>query len=44
LPKHPRAETINYALSQWAELNGFCSDGAVPIDNNVSERKMKRVV
>jgi transposase len=26
------------------ELNIFCSDGAVPIDNNVSEREMKRVV
>ena len=44
LPKHPMAEAINYALSQWAELNVFCSDGAVPIDNNVSEREMKRVV
>ena len=22
----------------------FCSDGAIPIDNNVSEREMKRVV
>jgi transposase len=22
----------------------FCTDGAVPIDNNVSEREMKRVV
>ena len=38
LPKHPMAEAVNYALSQWAELNVFCSDGAVPIDNNVSER------
>ena len=44
LPKHPMAEAVNYALSQWAELNVFCSDGAVPIDNNVSEREMKRVV
>jgi len=44
LPKHPMAEAINYALSQWQELNVFCSDGAVPIDNNVSEREMKRVV
>jgi transposase len=44
LPKHPMAEAINYALSQWMELNVFCSDGAVPIDNNVSEREMKRVV
>jgi transposase len=44
LPKHPMAEAINYALNQWTELNVFCSDGAVPIDNNVSEREMKRVV
>ena len=44
LPKHPMAEAINYALNQWAELNVYCSDGAVPIANNVSEREMKRVV
>jgi transposase len=44
LPKHPMAEAVNYILGQWEELNVFCSDGAVPIDNNVSEREMKRVV
>jgi len=44
LPKHPMAEAVSYALSQWTELSVFCSDGAVPIDNNVSEREMKRVV
>jgi transposase len=44
LPKHPMAEAVNYILTQWATLNVFCSDGAVPIDNNVSEREMKRVV
>jgi transposase len=44
LPKHPMAEAVNYALAQWTELNVFCSDGAVAIDNNVSEREMKRVV
>ena len=44
LPKHPMAEAVNYALGQWQELTVFCSDGAVPIDNNVSEREMKRVV
>ena len=38
------AEAVNYALGQWTELNVFCADGAVPIDNNVSEREMKRVV
>jgi len=44
LPKHPMAEAINYALGQWQELTVYSSDGAVPIDNNVSEREMKRVV
>jgi hypothetical protein len=38
------AEAVNYTLGQWNELNVFCSDGAVPIDNNISEREMKRVV
>jgi len=44
LPKQPMAEAVNYTLSQWEELTVFTSDGAVPIDNNVSEREMKRVV
>ena len=44
LPKHPMAEAVNYTLGQWTELNVFCSDGAVPVDNNQSEREMKRVV
>ena len=44
LPKHPMAEAVNYVLGQWSELTVFCSDGAVPLDNNVSEREMKRVV
>src|SRR5258705_10115994 len=44
IPQHPMADAVNYTLNHWAELNIFCSDGAVPIDNNVSEREMKRVV
>lgn len=44
LPKHPMADAINYTLGQWEELTVFTTDGAVPIDNNVSEREMKRVV
>jgi transposase len=44
LPRHPMAEAISYALSHWQELNVFSLDGAVSIDNNVSEREMKRVV
>jgi len=44
LPKHPMAEAVNYTLNQWNELNVFAGDGAVPIDNNVSERDVKRIV
>jgi transposase len=44
LPKHPMAEAVNYTLGQWEALTVFTIDGAVPIDNNVSEREMKRVV
>jgi transposase len=44
LPKHPMAEAIGYMLNQWKELNVFAGDGAVPIDNNVSERDIKRIV
>jgi hypothetical protein len=29
-------EAINYALGQWQELNVFCADGAIPLNNNVS--------
>jgi hypothetical protein len=38
------AEAVNYCLNQWNELNVFTADGAVPIDNNVSERDVKRIV
>jgi transposase len=43
LPKHPMAEAVGYLLNQWNELNVFTTDGAVPIDNNESEREMKRI-
>jgi hypothetical protein len=35
---------VSYTSSQWDEPNVFCCDGAVAIDNNVSEWEMKRVV
>jgi transposase len=44
IPKHPMADAVNYTLGQWEALTVFTSDGAVPINNNVSEREMKRVV
>jgi transposase len=44
LPKHPMSEAVGYTLNQWNALNVFAADAAVPIDNNVSEREMKRIV
>lgn len=44
LPKHPMAEAVNYTLNQWQALNVFATDGAVAIDNNASERQIKRIV
>jgi transposase len=44
LPKHPMREAVQYTLNQWDALIVFAADGRVPIDNNVSERQMKRVV
>src|SRR5271170_1634491 len=38
------SETVNYTLNQWNELNVYTTDGTVPIDNNNSEREMKRIV
>ena len=43
LPKHPMAEAVGDPLNQWTELKVFTTDGAVPVDNNVSEREMKRI-
>lgn len=44
LPRHPMAQAAQYALNQWETLTVFAQDGAVPIDNNASEREMKRIV
>lgn len=44
IPKHPMMDAVNYALNQWQAMTTFLSDAAVPLDNNISEREMKRVV
>ena len=44
LPKHPMADAVNYALNQWQAMTTFLNDAAVPLDNNISEREVKRVV
>jgi transposase len=43
IPKHPMRQAVGYLLNQWETLLVFSRDGAVPIDNNLSEQEMKRI-
>jgi transposase len=43
LPKSPMGEAIRYALNQWKALCIYCTDGDLNIDNNVSERALRRI-
>jgi transposase len=43
LPKSPMAVALGYALNQWAALQRYTEAGFLTIDNNVSEREMKRI-
>lgn len=42
-PKSPISIAIRYALNQWRELGRFLDDARVPLDNNASERSLRRV-
>lgn len=44
LPRDPLGEAITYILGQWEPLSVFLKDGAVPLDNNISERALRPVV
>jgi transposase len=44
LPRHLMAEAIHYALGPGKELTVLSTDGAIPIDNNVSARERKRIM
>ncbi|MBI2526129.1 MAG: IS66 family transposase, partial [Candidatus Rokubacteria bacterium] len=44
LPKSPIGEAVGYAGAQWTALTRYCKDGDLAIDNNVSERAMRKVV
>jgi transposase len=41
-PKSPIAVAIRYAENQWTELGVFLDDVRVPLDNNGSERALRR--
>lgn len=43
LPKSPMGQAITYILNQWEALGVYTSDGDLAIDNNVSERALRRV-
>ena len=44
LPKSPMGEAVGYARAQWDGADWYCGDGALAIDNNVSERALRKVV
>jgi hypothetical protein len=43
LPRSPMAAAITYAKNQWQALNVYVTQGFLAIDNNASERALKRV-
>jgi len=43
LPKSPIGQAIGYALNQWPALVIYTTDARLSIDNNVSERALRRV-
>ncbi len=43
LPASKLAGAFNYIRNHWEALNVFVADGRLPIDNNQSERLMRRV-
>lgn len=43
LPRSPVATAITYAKNQWTALNAYVTQGFLNIDNNASERALKRV-
>jgi hypothetical protein len=43
LPRSPMGEARRYTLNQWKALCIYCTDGDLNIDNNVSERALRRI-
>ena len=42
-PRSPLGIAIKYTLGQWDELGVFLDDARVPLDNNASERSLRRI-
>ena len=43
LPKSPMGAAITYLLNQWDALCVYTTDGELDIDNNFSERTLRRI-
>ena len=43
LPKSAIGVAVRYALNQWKPLMAFTTDGRLPIDNNDTERDLRRL-
>jgi hypothetical protein len=43
LPKRPVGQAIGYGLNPWAALCVYGTDGELGIDNNISERALRRI-
>ncbi len=43
LPRSPLGQAITYARNQWTALTTYATQGFLNIDNNASERSLKRV-
>ena len=43
LPKSPMGTAIQYALNQWEALKVYATNGRLAIDNNASERAVRRI-
>jgi transposase len=41
VPKSPIGQAMTYTLNQWDALRRYTEDGALAIDNNISERTVK---
>ena len=42
-PQSPIGRAINHAKRQWVEFGRFLQDARIPIDNNASERSLRRI-
>jgi transposase len=43
LPRSPIAQAVGYTINQWSALVVYTTDARLSIDNNVSERALRRV-